>query len=241
MTAPTLQITHDPGIVWRVGYEPDPWEWTPWRYATAHGLFDGRWDDPRGEFRSLYTTDSLLGCFLELLAHFRPHDVLLSELDDIEDDGTISAFPEAAPGEVGYEWLTGRIYGSAHQRGRYCFITHSRTIATLAPQFPFPVYGIAPDQVDAALLKDASARVLTQAIARWMYDLPGEDRRDLVDGVEFRSRHGDDIRVWAVFERADDDVHTSHLTSFSDTERVAADTPDLLDAFSRLGLRWHDV
>jgi len=32
-------------VVWRVGYTPEPWAWTPWQYATD-GRFTGRWDDP---------------------------------------------------------------------------------------------------------------------------------------------------------------------------------------------------
>ena len=32
-------------VVYRVGYIPEPWAWTPWQYATD-GRFTGRWDDP---------------------------------------------------------------------------------------------------------------------------------------------------------------------------------------------------
>lgn len=40
--------------VYRVGYQPDPWAWTPWEYAGADGRFHGRWDDPDGTWRTLY-------------------------------------------------------------------------------------------------------------------------------------------------------------------------------------------
>src|SRR5664279_1996153 len=40
-------------VVWRVGYVPEPWAWTPWQYATD-GRFTGRWDDPDGVWRTLY-------------------------------------------------------------------------------------------------------------------------------------------------------------------------------------------
>jgi hypothetical protein len=39
--------------VWRVGYVPEPWSWTPWQFA-EDGRFNGRWDDPNGVWRSLY-------------------------------------------------------------------------------------------------------------------------------------------------------------------------------------------
>ena len=67
MPSPTLTIPQgdvsvvtDPGTVWRVGYRPDPWTWTPWQYA-ANGRFNGRWDDPDGNYRTLYTGKTLLG------------------------------------------------------------------------------------------------------------------------------------------------------------------------------------
>uniref|UniRef100_UPI00404B39B8 RES domain-containing protein n=1 Tax=Georgenia sp. M64 TaxID=3120520 RepID=UPI00404B39B8 len=51
--------------VWRVGYAPDPWTWTPWQYAEA-GRFSGRWDDPHGIWRSVYVGQSALACYLEV-------------------------------------------------------------------------------------------------------------------------------------------------------------------------------
>ena len=29
--------------IYRVGYKPDPWQWTPWEFAGEHGRFTGRW------------------------------------------------------------------------------------------------------------------------------------------------------------------------------------------------------
>lgn len=36
-------------VVYRIGYAPDPFAWTPWQYAND-GRFDGRWDDPEGTY-----------------------------------------------------------------------------------------------------------------------------------------------------------------------------------------------
>ena len=68
----------DPGHVWRVGFRPDPWAWTPWQYASDDGRFPGRWDDPDGSFRTVYAGRDLLACLLEVLARFPP-DPLLEE------------------------------------------------------------------------------------------------------------------------------------------------------------------
>lgn len=133
MSTPDLQITTDPGTVWRVSFAPAPWAWTPWAHATDGGLFNGRWDDQYGQFRTLYTGASLLGCFLEQLAKLRPSTTLHDELDLIEDPDHLSVDDsEAPPGAIGYDWLEVQVFGRATQTGRYCLITHSRTMAALA-------------------------------------------------------------------------------------------------------------
>lgn len=132
MSAVDLKLTTDPGTVWQVGFEPDPWAWTPWIYATDAGLFDGRWDDQRGVFRTLYTSESLLGCFLELLAKHRPDTVVNDALAKIGDPGGLAANDLEVPaGAISYVWLEGRRLGCASQIGRYCFVTHSRTVAAI--------------------------------------------------------------------------------------------------------------
>lgn len=55
--------------VYRVSRIPRPWSFTPWRYSEG-GTFDGRWDDPEGEFRVLYVAASAFGAFVEVLANF---------------------------------------------------------------------------------------------------------------------------------------------------------------------------
>lgn len=242
MSGPDLEITTDPGTVWRVGFAPDPWAWTPWVYATDAGLFDGRWDDQHGEFRTLYTSATLLGCFLELLAKMRPDNVVQDALDQIDDPDNLAADDqEPPPGSIGYDWLEGREFGSAMQFGRYCFITHSRTVAAIDKVGLFAEHGIASRDVDVAILKKADDRELTRSIARWVYDLRGDDRAALVDGIEFQSRLGDEIRMWAIFERSPDEAgdHSGLITP-GPHKAVAPDTPELVEAFDRLGLSWYD-
>lgn len=80
--------------VHRVGFEPEPWAWTPWQYA-EHGRFSGRWDDPDGVWRSIYVGAVQLapGDGLTLWAVFeRPGDDDVSALlresqsDPIDED-----------------------------------------------------------------------------------------------------------------------------------------------------------
>jgi hypothetical protein len=241
MSDPTLALSGDPGRVWRVGFKPDMWAWTPWRYATDSGLFGGRWDDQLGQFRTIYTSDSLRGCFIELLAKLQPAAPVLEGLDEVEDDdGSIGQHHEGTNGAVGYSWLNGRVFGDADQTGRYCFITHSDSIAVLKAQYRFERHNIELVDVDTGLLKDAHDRVLTRSIAHWVYDLRDEDGGERVDGIEFRSRHGDEIRMWAVFERSEDDQRSRYIEPQSEPTQVTPETAELVEAFARLGLTWEE-
>lgn len=97
--------------IYRVGYAPNPWEWTPWEYATD-GRFAGRWDDPDGVWRTLYCGISALVCYLEVLAFARPSPQLVSELNEIvvdaEDQDT---YPTVPPGRLPRSWCEPRMIG----------------------------------------------------------------------------------------------------------------------------------
>ena len=56
-----------PGVLHRIGWEPDPLAWPPHQFA-GHGRFD----DARGQYRVLYTAEERIVCFLETLADIRP-------------------------------------------------------------------------------------------------------------------------------------------------------------------------
>lgn len=235
-----LPASGDPGTVWRVGHAPDPWQWTPWQYASDDGRFNGRWDDQNAQFRTLYTSDSLLGCFLELLAPLRPRDTVFLELDEIQDDaGDAGAFPDPARGAVGASWLSGRVYARGEQTGTYAEITTAQGLAYLLDAGVFVAMGIPPVDVDVALLKDAHRREITRTIARHLFDLRNaSDLQPTVDGVAFRSRMGDDIKLWAVFERTSALVSERIVPGLP--ELIPADHPDLVNAFLMLSLHWND-
>lgn len=239
MSIEILPGSSDPGVVWRVGYAPNPWEWTPWQYASDNGRFNGRWDDQSAKFRTLYTSESLLGCFLEMLAPVRPNTLAYAELTEIADEEAVAGrFPDLAYGAIGMDWLSDRLYGSANQKGFYAEITTSEAIGFLVSAGVFRALGVPPREVDASLLKDANKRDITRSIARFLFDLRADgSSQPAVDGIAFRSRMGDEIRMWAVFERGDELV-SEHITPESDYEQVTEDNPDLLAAFEILGLRW---
>lgn len=217
--------------IWRVGYKPDPWAWVGWEWATD-GRFHGRWDDHNGNFRTVYGASTLLACLLELLADFRPDPQVAQVLDDIvEDPGDAAMHPTVAGGDVHPTWLEPRVAGSGLLSGQFCAVTASATLATLHPQFVGLALTLGLKDFDAAALKDGRARKLTQAVATHLY------ASTTLDGIRFTSRHGDDLTLWAIFERAGD-PEISRCVTPRDRVELTYDHPDVVSALHLLGLRW---
>lgn len=221
--------------VWRVGFKPDPWAWSGWEWS-HDGRFTGRWDDRAGIFRTVYVGASLLGCLLEVLAPLRPDPHVTAALDGIiEDDEYAALHPTIVPGQLSRAWLTSRCIGTATLSGSFCDVTTSANIAALRSQFVGRALALGLDDYDAAALKDARARELTQAVATHLHGTT------LVDGVAFRSRHGDEQRLWAIFERpgALDPIHPLCLQDRHEAN-LDGDEPELVQALDLFGLSWTD-
>lgn len=226
--------------VHRVGYRPAVWRWTPWRYAT-NGRFNGRWDDPDGIWRTLYVGDSRLACYLELIACMRPDPILTAAFDDLDDtdaeDDTLT-YPTASAGLVPLSWCDSRLVGTATLHGPFVQIGDISTIASLRIRFRAPAMSMGLADLDAAALRDARPRALTQAISAYLYRQRTPDDDIPVTGIEFSSRHADNCRLWAVYERPGDPETSPHLDPHLADESV--DPTDLLlsQAISLLGLTW---
>lgn len=225
-----VTITQD-RRVWRVGYLPEPWAWPSWQYSTD-GRFIGRWDDRDGNFRTIYAGGDLLGCILEVLACFRPDQTLAEALAGIENNDP-TALPTQRAGLVPRSWLTPRAGATARLTGIYCAVTHSATIAALRPAFIVQATKLGLSDFDAAALKDARSRALTQAVATYLYETTD------VNGVQFLSRHGDEHPLWALFERPEG-ADISPLLLERETITLDDRTPEILSAFALLDLRWTD-
>lgn len=231
---PDLTIVEPRGLeVWRVGYKPEPWAWVDWRWATD-GRFGNRWDDRDGNFRTIYAGSTLLACLLELLADFRPDPLIASDLDDVrEDDEDDAMYPTSKAGELDPTWLDSRAAGYGRLSGRFCSITTAESIATLHPQFVSLALHLGLKDFDAAALKDGRARHLTRSLTTYLHD-----RIDLgLHGINFASRHGDDLELWAIFERPEDPSVTPQVSSVEQFD-LTQDHPDVVKALEVLGLRW---
>lgn len=95
------------------------------------------------------------------------------------------------------------------------------------------------DDLDAAAIRDARPRTLTRGIASWLHEVTDVDDVPL-DGIEFASRHGDDLTLWAIFERSRDGDVSAILAPRFDNAGLGTGDADLNRAMELLGLRWAD-
>ncbi len=112
-----------------------------------------------------------------------------------DEDGPCAT---VAAGLVPRSWLHPRAGATARLTGTYAAITHADSIAALRPIFLPRARDLGLEDLDAAALKDARPRALTQQVATHVYETTD------LDGVQFLSRHGDDHLLWAIFERPAD-------------------------------------
>ena len=178
-----------PRTVYRLAREPDPWAPPDWAYAGEDGTFGNRFDDPRGTYRVLYASSSRLGCFLETLARFRVDVEVRAALAEI------SGPDDYVPlGVVPREWRSGRAIGAADAAGVFAAIGTAESLATLRKALATTVVELGLDDLDAAAIRMSFPRAFTQAVSRYVYD-SGQ-----FDGGCYRSRYGDDVENWVVFE-----------------------------------------
>ena len=150
---------------------------------------------------------------------FRPDVELLAEYDEIAgSDGDIEPPPD---GLIAREWLQQRCIGAGTLVGDYVDIGHHQTLAELRRMLAGRVVHYGITDLDASTIRLSSPRAFTQEISRHVFDesRAGTRRRN---GISYRSRHGDDLENWAIFEPAD-----PHPT---DLAPITADDPDLIAA-----------
>jgi hypothetical protein len=183
----------------RVARRPDAWAWPDWAYAGPDGTFGNRYDDPRGEYRVLYASSDRLGAFVEVLARFRPEPAVLRELDQIElepderDDGP-------HPGQLPRSWLVGRVVGTALAVGRFAAVGAARSLAYLRDRLADRALHHGVDELDAAAMRAHAPRAFTQEVSRLVFECTEVGGEPQFDGIAYRSRLGDELENWAIFE-----------------------------------------
>lgn len=187
-----LHATPGPSPAWRIGRHPDAWAWPDWAYAEADGTFGNRFDDPNAQYRVLYACSQRVGCFLETLARFRPDPAVIAGLAEIEgEEGEPATGP---PGRVPADWPEKRCMGEADLPGLYCDLGASETLAHLRLELTPELVRFRLDDLDAGDIRTRAPRAFTQTVSRYVFEAGHHD------GIRYRSRLGDELINWAVFE-----------------------------------------
>jgi hypothetical protein len=167
-----------------------------------------------------------------MLADFRPDPLVVVGLAGIVDDDPDGAsVPTVAAGTVDRSWLEPRVAACGRLTGWFADITSAGSLAALHPLLVGQALQLGFQDFDAATLKDSRSRPLTQQLASHLYTSTP------LSGVKFRSRHGDDMILWAVFERPGDGPITPCISQI-EHHALRMDHPDIANAMRMLGLRW---
>lgn len=184
-------------VVYRIGRQPDPWAWPDWSHTGPDGTFGNRYDDPHGEYRTLYASSDRLGAFLETLAWYRPDPAIVAT--KIDGDARDLDYPTSPPGVLHRTWFDKSLLGMARISGIFADIGHSASIAYLREKMAARLLHYELDDLDAAAIRLQIPRRFTQEISRLIYDSVPEDA-ERYNGVRYLSRLGDEIENWAIFE-----------------------------------------
>jgi hypothetical protein len=173
-------------ILYRIGRLPNPLGWPPRGLTGA-----GRFDDPLGQFSTLYAAEQRRACFLESLATFRASPKVLVELKRVTGapDSTLS--PIVPP-----DWCAKRGIARFYLRsGQRCLDLRSmETREALRIELAELLLSLDLADLDSGVVRSLNRR-LTQAISRWAYERG-------YNGVAYKSRLDDERDCWALFQGA---------------------------------------
>lgn len=181
--------------LYRIARGPDPWEYPDWSKGTSNPdgtiTFGNRFDDPDGQYRVVYASSEIVGCYVETLARFRPDATLTPELQRIagEDDfQPLGLIPE--------KWFENRVIGCAEVRGKFAEIYTGGWVGHLRSRLSPVCEKLGLGEFDLSVPMQARERIVTQQVSGIVHDLAN------YAGICYASRFGEDMRNWALFEDA---------------------------------------
>jgi len=230
-----IDATTAKGPLHRVGRRPDAWVWPDWAFAGSDGTFGNRYDDPAAEYRVLYASSSTRGAFLEVLAPFRPDPAVVRGLEEVElerdqpDEGP-------GPGQLPRSWLAGRALGTALADGSYAVVGAVRSVVYLRDVLADRALHFGIDELDAATIRAHAPRGFTQELSRLVFECADADGEPQFAGIAYRSRLGDEIVNWAIFEPS---TGTDRLRE-PQSNAIDPDDPELVGVLELLGIELVD-
>jgi hypothetical protein len=223
---PALRHAELPDRVYRLGREPDPWEWPDWSYAIPDGTFGNRFDDPDGQYRVLYASAERETTFRECLARFRPDPAIVAA-EIVENDNDENSPRTLRAGRVALTWLQNRRIGTGRLIGEFCDIGHSASIVHLRAALAALLSDYGLDDLDAGNIRLRVPRAFTQEISRYIFEQTDQGQPAYA-GIRYGSRLGDELTNWAIFE-------PNQPVDCEQTE-IEPDDPDLVQVLKDYGL-----
>lgn len=231
------------GTIYRVNRRGrSPFEPPDWHFADAEGKFNGRYDDPAGfsipedlRFRTIYCGARKAAALGEIIdgKGLRPSLRTIADLPAIDPDRPVD--PGSLKFYISEDWRSVRCLETAHLHDELRF---ADVDAPEAPQ----ILGSVPRLARIALRLqeegkihrfDQSSitsqhRVLTQAIARYIFQLLDDRGQPLYDGIHYTSGLNHDWECCAIFDKRV--RHRAGSPGFPET--INHDDPDLREVAS---------
>ena len=152
---------------------------------------------------------------------------MIAALTEIEGEEDVSL-----PTGVPRRWLEGRLIGEAVARGRFADVGDAQSLATLRQELASRAIHYGLSDLDAAVIRLSAPRAFTQEVSRFVYEW--RDEGGAFAGVRYRSRLGDQLLNWAIFEPPPE---TNDALTDASGSSIDPDDPDLVEALRLLGLR----
>lgn len=142
-----------------------------------------------------------------------------------------------ASGTLDRRWCDIRLFCTAWLTGDFALPSHHETLPTLREKFLVTARDFGIHDVDAATVRMSAPRELTQSMSAWLYQIvgPGGQR---INGVQYLSKHGDDVVLWAIYERGTGDS-PPELTARTAPVPIASDDEALTEAMRIHRIKWH--
>lgn len=220
-----------PDRLHRVSFGPNGIALRSWHAADVEDrlgkrTFGHRWDDPRREFRSLYTASSSQGAFIETLQDLRPNLSFFAGLAaiELEPGEELPAYCELDASY--FDNLYACEIAIQSQPIPFIDIVNVEVIGIMRSTFAGLATDLGLRAIDAATMLGPN-RELTQAFARAVWE-PG------YAGIVSPCVLGHPYQNWTVFESGHEtNAFRAELTVIK-ADAVTLDHPDFIDALNAL-------
>ncbi len=221
-------LIRPPSRLFRLCRSADPTKLTDWQHLARSE--PGRWADPDAQYRVLYTADSEVGAYVEVLQDLRPRVQAVDIVECIEDDGefgeTLFSVEEAARERL-RQYLIASLMTNVEDRIVECESSATRS----------EIEGRLFDEFGERRLKTGDCSSgdykLTRRVSRLIYTSLDAEGRQFA-GVVAASAEHQPTKCFAYFETGREtnelrgNLHVAHARQALDEESSLIDALDYL-------------